>query len=370
MSEKKYEAILIDTSTFEKHGLRIEKGLLNKLSQFKKSPIQLLFPDVINSELASHLEEKIKVSRAALEKALNDAQDHLFFEGSDLTDAKQTLIEGKEIGGLAQSRISKFMKATGALPIETGKFVNVSDLLAKYFANEAPFAKTGKKKNEFPDAIVLMAVDAWAEVSNASVLAIATDGDWKQYCENSKRIDYEEDLSTGLAFFNEANAPYQLIDNLEQALDSGKGQEFLSSVNSELESIFSGFTPDQEADSYLHWEPDGCYGWLHDFSLSNHEFRVIDQDEDWAVLEALANISIQAEGDFSFSVYDSIDKDYTFIGNVTATAIESFESEILITLSGELSGPIENLMVEEVEVVRPIKSIDFGDIEPEYSEYD
>lgn len=368
--EKEYGALLVDTSIFDGNGLRLEKGLLGKLAQFKKSPIVFLLPDVIKNEVKSHLESKIKISRTALEKALNDAGDHLFFEGSELNDAKQILIDSKDIKGLAESRVTKFIDTTGALVLETGDYVSVSDLLSKYFANEPPFAESGKKKNEFPDAIVLMAVEAWASKHDISVLAIAKDGDWQKYCEDSDRIDYQEDLSSGLSFFNRTNAPYALVANLETALNSGTADTFLSSINSHLESVFDGFTPDQDAESYLYWEPEGSHGWLHDFELSDNEFRIIDKDEDWVVLEALANITVEAEGEFSLSVYDSIDKDHVYMGGVSATATEEFESEILITISGNLDGPIDDLSVEEVEVVKPITTIHFGTLEPDYGEYD
>ena len=176
--DEKYGAILVDTSIFIGNGLRLEKGLLGKLTQFKKSPIVYLLPDVIKNEIKSHLENKIKVSSAALEKALNDAGDHLFFGDSELNDAKETLIHNKEIDGLAESRVDNFIESSGALVLETGNYVSVSEVLSNYFSNKPPFAETGKKKSEFPDAIVLMAVEAWAEEQDISVLAVAKDGDW------------------------------------------------------------------------------------------------------------------------------------------------------------------------------------------------
>ncbi|MGV6477705.1 PIN domain-containing protein [Azotobacter vinelandii] len=368
--DEKYGAILVDTSIFDAHALKLEKGLLGKLSQFKKSPIEYLLPDVIKNEVKSHLESKIKVSRSALEKALNDAGDHLFFEGSELNDAKKILIDSKEIEGLAESRLEKFIESTGALVLEAGNYVSVSELLSKYFSNKPPFAETGKKKNEFPDAIVLMAVEAWAEKNDVSVLVVAKDGDWQKYCESSERIDYQEDLSRGLEYFNRTNAPYALLANLEAALSSGAAGDFLSAVGSGLESVFDGFTPDQEADSHLYWEPEGSRGWFKEFELLDHEFRIIDKGDDWVVLEALANITVEAEGEFSLSVYDSVDKDHVYMGGVTATATEEFESEILITISGNLDGPINELTIDEVEVVNPIKSIHFGTIEPDYGDYE
>ena len=368
--EKEYGAILVDTSIFDGNGLRLEKGLLGKLTQFKKSPIEFILPDVISNEIKSHLENKIKVSRAALEKALNDAGDHLFFEGSELNNAKQILIDSKEIEGLAENRVRNFIEATGALVLETGDYVSVTDLLSKYFKNEPPFAETGKKKNEFPDAIVLMAVEAWAKDYDLSVLAVAKDGDWENFCSNSEHLDYQNDLSGALSCFNRANAPYTLLTNLETALASGTAKAFIAAVNSGLQSALDGLTPEQDADSHFYWEPEGCHGWFHDFEFSNNEFRIIDKGDDWVVLEALANITVEAEGDFSLSVYDSIDKDHVYMGGVTESSIEEFQSEILITISGNLEGPLEDLSIDEVEVVDPISLIHFGTLELDYSEFD
>ncbi|MCU7803188.1 MAG: DUF4935 domain-containing protein [Candidatus Thiodiazotropha sp. (ex Lucinoma borealis)] len=69
--ENEYGAVLVDTSIFDGNGLRLEKGLIEILAQFKKSPIKFILPDVIKKEVQSHLESKIKVSRAALGKVLN-----------------------------------------------------------------------------------------------------------------------------------------------------------------------------------------------------------------------------------------------------------------------------------------------------------
>lgn len=366
--DKEYGAILVDTSIFDGNGLRLEKGLLGRLSQFKQSPVEYLFPDVIKNEVKSHLESKIKISRAALKKALDDADDHLFFEDSELNGAKQILTGSKEIDGLADSRVDNFIEATGALVLECGNYVSVSDLLAGYFSNNPPFAETGKKKNEFPDAVVLMAVEKWANENNLNVLAIAKDGDWENYCATSERIDYQDDLSKGLASLNKTNSPYALLVNLENALNENNAEAFLSTVASGLEFALDGLTPNQEADSHLYWEPEGCHGWFKEFEFVENEFRIVDKNDDWIVLEALAKITIEAEGEFSLSVYDSIDKDHVYIGGVTATAIEDFESEILCTISGDLNGPIDDLTIDDVEVVSPIGTINFGTIEPDYSE--
>jgi len=233
-----------------------------------------------------------------------------------------------------------------------------------------PFAETGKKKNEFPDAIVLMAVEAWAKSNETTVLAIAKDNDWAKYCENSTYVDYKEDLSLGLEQFNKTNAPYTLLANLETALISGGAQNFLDGIASGLDVIFDGFTPDADADSRFYWEPEGCHGWFKKFELVNHDFRIIDQDDNWVVLEALANITVEAEGEFTLSIYDSIDRDYIKMAGISASVEEEFESAILITISGDLNSSIDALNIDDIEVIDPIDTIHFGTLEPDYEVYE
>jgi hypothetical protein len=369
---EEYGAILVDTSIFDAHGLKLEKGLLGKLRQFKDSEIDYLLPDVIKGEVKSHLEKKVKSARASLEKALNDAGDHLFFEGSELNDAKSILIDSNEIEGIAASRVDKFIANSGALVLECGEYVSVSELLQQYFKNKPPFAETGKKKSEFPDAIVLLATEAWAEENDIKVLAVARDGDWRNYCENSDNIDYTDDFADALSKFNKATDPFAflslLIEKLEEEGDDAA--DFIEKIHNGVANYFDGFTPDQEADSFHYWEPDGCHGWLNDFELADKNFKIIDHADNYIVLEVSANITVEVEGEFSLSQYDSIDRDHVYIGGVTVTAVEKFTSEILVTVYGDLTGPLSDLDVEDIEVVNPITSVDFGTLEPDYGDYD
>jgi hypothetical protein len=368
---KEYRAILVDTSIFDTYGLKLEKGLLGKLNQFKDSDIDYLLPDVIKGEVQSHLEKKVKSSRASLEKALNDAGDHLFFDGSELNDAKSILIDSNEIEGIATSRVNKLIENSDALVLECGDYVSVSELLQQYFNNEPPFAETGKKKNEFPDAIVLLATEAWAQKRDIQVLAVARDGDWKNYCETSDNLDYTEDFADALSKFNKETAPFAFLSLLTSKLEKEEedAADFIENISRGVESYFDDFTPVQEADSFHYWEPDGCHGWLNDFELRDYNFKIVDHAQDYIVLEVSADITVEVKGEFSLSQYDSIDGDHVYIGGVSATVEEKFTSEILVTVWGDLTGDFSDLDVE-VEVVNPITSVDFGTLEPDYSEYD
>ena len=364
--EEKYDALLIDTSIYDSHGLRLEKGLLGKLTKFHKSPIPLLMPDVVKNEVQSHLEKKMKSSISAIKKSLNDARDHLFFDGSQPNDVKELLvkellIERKEVEKLAESRINKFIDNCGIKSIECGGYVSVSEVLTRYFSNQPPFSESGKKRNKFPDAFILLAVKKWAESENKKVLAITKDIDWWKFCENCSCIDYKSDLSSGLSIFS--NAQNALLSNLEIALKENTAQSFLEGIHCGLEAALNDLTPDQEAQCFLLWDPEGICVQLKKFDLIDNKLRIVNYDEESIVLEAKALITIEAEGEFSLS--KECGEDLLYFGCTTASVEEEFESNIFIfgSFCGDIDD-IDNLCIEEIEIVSPISHIDFGEIEP------
>ncbi|MGS0737954.1 PIN domain-containing protein [Pseudomonas sp. GG8] len=361
----KYDALLVDTSIFDRHGLRLERGLLGKLTQFKDSKYIYVLPDVIKSEISSHLERHIKTARLSLEKSLSDASEHLFFDGSALTDAKDKLISEEIIESLAKKRLADFIEKTGALVLNSEDHVSLSKILDKYFSNCPPFAEAGKKKNEFPDAITLFAVEGWASSNDYQVLAVADDKDWESFCEASEFITYEKDLAAALAQLNKSSPKmvFNLLTNLKQALEGDEAQEFIETVESLLESELDGYTPDQEANSYHYWEADGCSVKLLSFEFHSYDFRIVMRKPEYVVLEADAIISIEDIGDFSLSMQDPYDGDYVSLGSTTESIEVEFESEILITISGDLNGDVNNLDIHEIEIVTKPSNINFGTIE-------
>lgn len=369
-AENDYEAILVDTSIFDAYGLKLERGLLNRLKQFSNGPIVYLFPDVIRSEVSAHIARNTRSARQALDKALNEA---LEYEVLELRLVDQAKMDSTPLSGIDQSvnrRLERFVGITSALELECGDYVSVPEVLSQYFESKPPFSESGKKKSEFPDAIVLMAVEAWSEQTQKPVLAIARDGDWKNYCDISPNIDYLEDLSVGIAHFNRATAPYAAIKTIKHSL------EFKGSLYTELEGLLAGrlsdITPSQEADSYLYWEPDGCRAWFESFEVLESEFQIVDHDDDWIVVSLMLDITVKAEGDFSLSLTDTVDGDSVSMGGVTAAAEDSFQSEVLITVQGDLHGEADALTVIDAEVEDVISVIDFGTLEPDFGgdEYD
>lgn len=69
---------------------------------------------------------------------------------------------------------------------------------------------------------------------------------------------------------------------------------------------------------------------------------------------------------------DSIDKDYVSIGYTSAESDLEFDSEILVTFSGDFENvnAITDIAIEEIQLLKNLKSINFGFIEPDLDIYD
>ncbi len=369
MKEKNYNAILLDTSMFIAHALKLESGLLEKLSQFADGPILLLVPDVIKNEILYHITEKIRQSIKSLEKSINDAKDHVLFDTEKFIEARNFLTPGQSPEELAQSRLDAFLKKTNAKIIDCNNYTTIELILRKYFKNEAPFAATGKKKNEFPDAITLLAVEEWAKQNEKIVLAVAKDKDWENFCTNSTLIDYIENLSDGLSKFQEKITTHAFIKKLKEEIEIGQAADIFNTIEYELKSQINWMTPDQEATSHLFWEPEGISLDLKKFNFQNMDFKIINAENEKIVVSAMVNMEIRAEGEFALSIHDSIDRDYVSMGTTVVETTQIFDSEILITFKNYQNEDINDIELEKLEIVDKIHEINFDEIEPNFDFY-
>ncbi|MFD1261692.1 PIN domain-containing protein [Entomomonas asaccharolytica] len=365
-SQYEYKAIIIDTSIYEKNGLKFDRGLLKSLSQFKKSPIKLLMPDVILNEVKSHLEKKVSEIIQSNDKLIND------FKGYSLVNQEvlKTLDDFKKnlnAKNIVKKKLDEFIESTGAIFIECGLLVDVTKILEKYFSSSPPFSKEGKKKSEFPDAIVLYAIEKWAEENNAKVLAISSDNDWDSYCKITSFIDYTEDLGDVLSKLNTLNAPYVVLVQIEKLIEDDD-----STLRGEIEDYLiaklEDFSVEPEAESNFYWESEQLTTWFKSFTYNTNDCQVIQTDSDLLVVKANINIVVGAEGIFSLFVYDPIDKGNFNLGSCNPEVETDFDTDILLTFEGKINTEqsLDNLELTDIEILDRPSTVNFGSLELEY----
>lgn len=372
--EESFGAITLDTSIIEAQGLRLESGLLKQLSQFRYSSIKLIISEVVKEETISHLVKNAKDAEKGLEASLKKMKRTWLTDQTCITNIKKIAFGSRTAEGLSLERFKQFSEATGLEIVEAQDYVRVDNLLRRYFSPEPPFADTGKKKNEFPDAIALMSLAAWAQVHEARVLVITTDEDWNEFCRSSKRLVTTNDLTAVLELFQSQRAE-GICNYLSQRYKKGHLENIKKGILNSLTSQFNDFSLDVEASSSFYYEQDDTVASVNKFEfLSLHKqnpiiFRPVNFDDEELVVASTLVVSITIECSFSFYVYDSIDKNEVPIGGSNIVFEKDLDVDVLIHFIGDWSDADVDVEVDDVEVdIQSIPYIDVGEIGPDYED--
>jgi hypothetical protein len=372
-----FSAITLDTSIFDAQGLKLESGLLKQLEQFRDSSIKLIISEVVKEEVLTHLTEKTKQAQREIEKSLRQAKDYWQVEHSEIEAIKKSVFDGREAQKVASERFSHFIEATSLEIIEAQNNLIVSDLIQKYFRAEPPFSETGKKKSEFPDAIALMSLETWANKNQTRIIVVTSDNDWKNFCNSSDQLFSSDDLALALGLFQLQDAD-DICRYLSEKYENGVLENVKEAVLKALEYKIPDLDIEPEANSSFNYEEDGIEIYVNGFEFNlleppNIIFRPVNFDENSLIVESSLSVDVNIECMFSFSVYDSFDRDYVAMGSNNVRTQANLEVEVLITFAGDLNKVGAQVEVEvddvTVEIKTPI-SIDFGDIEPDWGDED
>lgn len=368
IADGRISCITLDTSIFEGDGNRFEHGLLAKLNQFKNTPVKFILSDVVLGEVRSHVIRDAKEAKAGTIAALKEV-GRSWQVTKEQREAALAALFGNESGEeLAERRINAFQETTEFEAIASHDRVDVGKLLVAYFSSKPPFGVSTPKKNEFPDAIALQALESWAEEQDSLLLVVSKDGDWKKYSEESPQLVIVEDLALALSYFHQ-NADVACA-RLVQRLHEGSlkvDADLQHAVQSAIDRI--NFIPEVSSGYYF----DAELGEIEIKEISLQEnaystgpFRVIDKPEDeLLVVEAEVAVVIDVSAYMTFSIYDSIDKDEVPIGGATPRTEATLTFKVLLTFEGDLGADAE-LVEAEIGATKSNYYVDFGDVGPEW----
>ncbi len=366
-----YEAIAVDTSVFDNNGIALEHGLLKQLGQFKESPVQVLISEIVDNEVTLHLTDKVKESRSKINQAIRSAQVQLRVAEKEVSKAKALLFDKGEDVDVARGRIEEFYDKTGAIIVKCDGAVDVSTLVNMYFSFEPPFEKTTEKKNEFPDALALLALEEYAESNDINILAVSSDKGWAKYASTANRIDVINNLADAISHFQPHNYAKNIIDSIKSDYTSGKSNEVLESITQGIRDSLDGIDIYIEASSSFTLEENDVYAVYEDHEIycddkGIPEINIIRVDSELLVLQVTANVTCEIHASFELAVWDSIDKEYMGMGSTSGSVVEEYSTEVLISLTGNFAASLESIEVEEVEVIDVPSHVEFGEIEPDW----
>ena len=276
-------------------------------------------------------------------------------------------IEPKRV---AEARDAAFFEAIGAEIISVDS-VRASGLIRLYFTPAPPFSPTGKKKNEFPDAIALLSLEAWALEYDKRVLAVTGDSDWAAYAHKCSSIDVVKELGEALALLQqhtkEASAT---INSILTDIEQGKIPGLISDLERKIGEEVEAYSIDAHADAAYDVEIDEVYLSMIGFDLTavagKYNFEIVQNNSGSIVARVPVEVRVNASASFSLSVYDSIDKDSVPMGRIEAQKEITLDCSVLIAFEGDhTSGELE---LGDVTLVDAPAAVDFGWVEPDYGE--
>lgn len=358
-----YDAITLDTNIFVEDGLRLESGLLAQMSQFKSGSAKFVLSEIVLREIAKKLQERAADARKDLKKAFRSG----FTAGILNTEASAALQkiyeEATGESGAAESRLTQYKNTTG-FEVISAKDVAVADLVEMYFGSKPPFELSEAKKAEFPDAIALISLGAWAKAHGLKVLAISKDGGWKRFAEGVEHLDVADDLGAALASFQKHTEEAQkYVEDLLAALCRDELPELMEQVTAAIEREVEAWTPYPEASAAFLWEIDQVDLALTDFSFKLGDVVLVNVGREEIVAKVGVEISVSADASYSLSVRDSIDKDYVSLGGGSVEVPIDFQASALVTILGPVGAKPDEIDIDSVELVDLPKSIELGELD-------
>lgn len=353
-------AISVDTCIYQQHGFRLESGQLRHLEQFSGTPGVVVMSDVVQHEVLAHMVTEAVKAKSKLKGALEDVRDQWPTAADAPTPNDILGTETAEV--VTAGRLNAFLSRCGGEVINASGRVDISDLMRRYFQPSLPFERSGDKKHEFPDAVALIALESWAEEHNKSILLVSNDRGWQAFAEASNRLSCVADLDAALELFQKRDATRtQLVEHvtalLEAEAESWDGlHELTSLLNSTMwvEDVSAMFDYDIDLQvdvTEVKFADDPMLGSLRAIDYSNGALTVIGKFE--------ATVSVEAT--FIF-VMDGVN-----LGGCAVSEHKTVDFEALITFE-EPGG--DELKAVDIELVRRMHKLDFGHLEPDYSDED
>ncbi|HCR1970355.1 TPA: DUF4935 domain-containing protein, partial [Enterobacter hormaechei subsp. xiangfangensis] len=361
----------IDSNILYSLGYKFDSGMLDQLKQFKNKHILIIQPRIIHNEMVKHVSEPFEKLHREIDKLCRESIRKLKTDENNSVQAASQLKGDLDPIALAEKIIFDFYREINGEVLETKDYLDVDELIELYFLNQPPFENNKEKKNEFPDAIALLCLDSWASEKGFKVVAVSNDKGWKLFSEGVANVEVVDDLQSALAIFQPHQRAMEIIESLlgNDFLDDGK--RLFSDIKVRVADYVSDATDlTLDASSSYMFDYDDVQVEFDDVKIlqkfgKTDPIDLIRIEDDEITLSISVEVQCTIKADFSFYVEDSMDRDEILIGRSMQATSESFNTLLLVTLSGDFTKSLDEIKLEHVEMQNNIDSVDFGSVEPE-----
>lgn len=208
------DLVFVDTSVFIAENFFAPGNRINTLRQLAiDKKITIVISEITIQEVRKHVKSSVRESCRNFDKSCKALRNR------PEIDAWRKSTNEKEEVQSALGLFNEFLSSTGAKVLDYSYCSNVEQVFTEYFEQQKPFAE-GMKKDEFPDAFVLVSLERFAAEKHESIIVLSEDSDIKGYkSERLKQVDYRQYISSkvaeGVALGEFAN----LLEDEKQSLE-------------------------------------------------------------------------------------------------------------------------------------------------------
>jgi len=357
-----YDVVTLDTNIFVNNHYNLEHGLLAQLSQFKEGSAQFVLSEIVHRELRRHLVTATVAKRQRLLSLAREAKESGLLSDDAAKQVAALCNEAATPEDAVTRRLALFSEVTG-MEIVTAASTSIADLLTYYFAASPPFEPSGAKKKEFPDAIALMSLEAWAKTHDLKLLAISQDAGWAAYAANSSHIDVQPELAIALSSFQTQHSQARaFVESLMHAANNGQAPAFEKYIEFELADV----VPELEITAVANSREDFTAGRLRlkllHVKLSAQDgtssVTIVRTGANRIAFTVLATLTVAAEATFVFHGWEDEQGSYDYESS-DIDHEDWFEANLLFDLHTTGFFP----EIQSVEILDHADEFDFGDIE-------
>lgn len=350
-----FEGLAVDTNVFIDNKFDFSGKKLGLLKQYLDSDVEYLVPKVLYLEMLKHYEEQCKEERKIARAGLNSLA--YFWEAIDNIRDLRNIVNN---ASHAKEKLDSFLADTGADVISCND-IDIDEMLSLYGEVKPPFEIS--KKDEFPDAIAVFALEKWAEENSTMVLFVSNDKGVKKYCDNSEFVKVTPSLAEAYEYYLRDNRIFA-----RYILQHAEELDLERKISEELETYVNDHEVDPDAESYYYWELSEGYAEFSSFQLAGHQesMRVVEISDDDVVIEASGLVSYTVHAFFDLYQRDSIDRDYFKIGQAKIQSREDEYVEVMLSFLKDSMNDRDSLEIMAMDFSPIMNDLYYSDLEPDW----
>lgn len=223
--------VLLDTNVFLACKYDFQNGQLSSLKKYEeKGAVHFVINDIITREVKHHIDTDVSLIAAQAKNSIRKHGELKCALSSDEYDMIESILLG--VPSKLHDRFNEYIKNATSLP---NNDLSLAEIFNDYFAPNAPFENIKDKKNEFPDAAVIMSIKRFVDSHNGFILHVVTDDKgWHDALKDLDSVVLHKNLGSVLT----------LISKEEDLFSKVVG--FIKGKTSQIEKSIEGWLLDKD----------------------------------------------------------------------------------------------------------------------------